>query len=604
MLTKTEIDRWRENRYRARTDLVWLCREVLNYPDVSWKVQGPFIRKLQRFPSPDNYGQAATHDHPMVDSKGNILWQYKPLVPMYRLPSGRRVLILDPRGFLKTTSNVIAHTVQWIINYPDIAALVVQSTTKKACDFLREVKMHFQINPRFRNLFPEHCPQGNVFDWGTQSEFTTKARNATSIRKESTVMAASIDAGTAGYHFDLMKFSDIVEENNSRTVDQTSAVIKSFYMMENLLVRPDSWIDVEGTIYHHSDLYCEIIEREKKKKPEEREWNIHIRSCYKRKGPDGELQQEFSPESMAWPYLLDDAKPVPAKADDPDYRRQSWWPERMPTDLLELRRLDPIRGSVFAAQMLNNPSESYLSPFPWDPDKGFPRIITREQFQRNIRIAYYDITVDTAETTGQRSNFTAMTVGGWSESGMLYVVKIVHGKFDQERIIDLILDLNRTYRPAHVKIEKTGYVRGMEPALRRVIDLRGDYVPLELIPPDNQMAKEERILRTLSPWYKRKEIVFVEDCGHLDWLKEEMTKFPNFQFNDILDTLADLFQGKSWFGRERLRLDPRQPVPQSYRERAIQRAWDKMLGFDDDDPTLPTYRGVSSTPYYRHITGV
>ena len=599
MLTKSAIDKWRQNRWRARNDLVWLCNEVLDYPDVSWRVQGPFINRLQRFPTPENYEQATQHDQ--FDGKS---WSYKPITPMYQLPGGRRVLILDPRSFLKTTSNVIAHTIQWILNYPDVSILVVQSTTSKAYDFLREVKGHFQVNPLFRALFPEHCPQDKVFDFGTQAQFVTKARRSGFVRRESTVTASSIDAGTAGYHFDVMKFSDIVEDSNSRTVEQNQSVIRSFYMMENLLVRPDSWIDVEGTTYHYADLYTDLMESEAKKMVEDRRWSIHVRSCYKRVDPaTNSEQKDFYPATLEWPYMLDATKPVPKDAEEPDFRRQSWWPERFPTDVLELRRLHPIQSLTFASQMLNKPKEAVHSPFPWDSKKGYPRIISPEVFKSNVRISYYDVAVDTADTTGARSDYTAMVVGGWSDSGVLYIVEIVRARLDQDQIISEILRLNRKYKPEHVKIEKTSYVRGMEPALRRVIDLRQEYVPVELIPISTQISKEERILRTLSPWYKRKEIVFLADCGNLDEVQDEMTKFPNCRFDDVLDAMSDLFQGKEWFGRETPRRGAKGEVPEEWLktkfQQAAERAWKRAFDMVD----APARSGVPESLYYRNVTG-
>jgi len=602
MLTKSAIDKWRQNRWRARTDLIWLCNEVLSYPDVSWKVQGPFINKLQKFPTPEDYEQAEKHDR--FDGKK---WTYRPLTPMYELPGGRRVLILDPRSFLKTTSNVIAHTIQWILNYPDVTLLVVQATTKKAHDFLREVKGKFQVNPYLRALFPEHCPEEKyALDWGTQAEFVTEARTRGYAPKEATVMTASIDSGTAGYHFDVMKFSDIVEENNSRTVDQNLSVIRSFYVMENLLVRPDSWMDVEGTTYHYADLYTDLMETETKKVKEERTWSIHVRGCYKRRDPETKLEQkDFYPETLDWPYIVDEEKPAPKDEESPDFRRQSWWPERFPTEVLELRRLHPIQSVLFSSQMLNKPKESVHSAFPWDAKKGYPRIIPRDVFQRNVRVAYYDVTVDTADTTGPRSDYTAMVAGGWSDSGVLYIVEIVRARLDQDQMINEILRLNRKYKPEHVKIEKTPYVRGMEPALRRIIDIRREYVPIELIPRDTQISKEERILRTLSPWYKRKEIVFVDDCGHLDEVQEEMTKFPNNRFDDVLDAMSDLFQGKEWFGRETVRRGPRGQVPEEWLkskwQRAAESAWERTMGFEDDTSIIRP--GVQTSPYYRNVTG-
>jgi hypothetical protein len=257
-LSNNEIYQLRLARWKARTDLTYLANEILGYKDVIGPQRFPFMNILQKFPLPT---MKEMEDLDRLD-RGN--WAYTPKLEMTALPGGRRVLILDPRGFLKTTINAQSHSIQWIINYPDVARTIVQSNGKKARDILGEIKRHFQANPRFRALFPDHVPQKRIFDWGNLDEFTIEARAKTNTRKEKTLMTGSIDTGSAGYHFDVMKFSDIVEPNNTKTVEQIESVIQSFGMMENLLVAPSYWIDVEGTRYDFSDLYGESSKQRSK----------------------------------------------------------------------------------------------------------------------------------------------------------------------------------------------------------------------------------------------------------------------------------------------------------------------------------------------------
>jgi len=89
-LRKLKLARW-----RARTDLLWLCNEILGYKDVSNRVHGPLLGRLQKFPKPTEQ-QLEEND---VFSHGK--WTYTPLVPMMELGGKRRLLILDSRGCLK-----------------------------------------------------------------------------------------------------------------------------------------------------------------------------------------------------------------------------------------------------------------------------------------------------------------------------------------------------------------------------------------------------------------------------------------------------------------------------------------------------------------------
>lgn len=327
-LSTGELYALRMARWKARTDLEYLAHDILGYKDVCKAVNGPVLDILQKFPLAP---EATLFEHERFD-RGNVV--YKPLTPMYNLPSGRRVLILDPRSFLKTTINAQSHTIQWILNYPGIALQIIQSNSQKAEDILREIKRHFQSNLKFRALFPDYCPQKKVFDWGTQAYCDIPNRGDNVEARQHTIMTGSIDKGSAGYHFDVMKFSDIVEPNNVKTPEQIRAVIDAFAMMENLLVRPDGWIDVEGTRYDFSDLYGEIIKAEKERPLEEREWRIHVRGVYKKDTSSiGGAPERFTPDELDLPYARDEHG-----------QKISWWPERWTVQALERQRKNPAYG--------------------------------------------------------------------------------------------------------------------------------------------------------------------------------------------------------------------------------------------------------------------
>jgi predicted phage terminase large subunit-like protein len=521
-------------RWKARTNLFWLATEVLGYKDISLDVHYPLLNILQRFPAPPP-GERAKYD--------DIDWtrqRYTPYVPMRELDGSRRRLILDPRGMFKTTVNVICHTVQWILNYPDIAVLIVHAKQEVAEDILGEIKAHFQSNRILREMFPEYCPPANKRDFGTRQKFTVPNRTQPARkRKEPTVGISSIDTAVAGYHYDVIKFTDIVCLENSGTKDQLQKVAYSFGMYRNVLVKPTDWIDVEGTRYHFSDLYGRIIDGEQKKPQEERRWAIHIRGIYK-KDTKGK-PYTFTPEEMADCDYLRDAAGTPV----------SWFPTWFPVSEMELERQDPATGEfLFASQRLNNPVDtSDEKPFPIKLIKWKSRLD-----MSRVPMAYYTTTVDTAETQGASADSTAIVTCGWDQFGRCYVVDIRHGKMMPDAIIRELFIACLKYEPVSIRIEETGFVRGLKPSIRRQEDLMGRYLPFDFIPRDNQVAKAARILNTLQPWYRRGEIIFCEDLACREALEQELTRFPAYK-DDILDALADQFQNRDWFGRNNVRKD-------------------------------------------------
>jgi hypothetical protein len=571
-------------RWRARTDLGFLCRDVLGYKDVSDDVHGPVLDIVQKFPSPTR------EEFDKNDRIERGRWVYTPVLEMTKLPGKRRVLILDPRGHLKTTINAIAHTIQWIINYPNIAIQIIQSNNEKAELILGEIKKHFQANPRFRALFPEHCPQRKLNDFGTLGEFTTMARDPEVVRKEKTVMTGSIDKGSAGLHFDVMKFSDIVEPNNAKG-DSLYQVAKSFYLMENLLVSPEYWIDVEGTRYHFADLYGQIIKFEMSREPADREYKIHVRGVYKKKTPDGKPQQ-FIPEELdeqKYPLLLDEFG-----------RPQPWWPSRFPTHKLEGEKARD--AYIFSCQKMNYPQGGIdgQQTFPAKSPKtghNLPVWIPREKFRQEVRVAFREVIIDTGETANKRSNHTAIVTAAWSSNGRCFIEEIDHGKFLPSETVNRIILATLKHRPRAVKIEETSFVRGLMPALRREMDLHSIMIPVDLIKRDNQVAKVERIYNTLQPWYVNEDLRFVEPF-HSDpkefariktHLEKELNEFPLGEDDDILDALADAFQNKEWFGRE---------TPKLTFIQAAQDGMKKLLGLEDPwDPLSPPETVAGMHPY-------
>lgn len=557
--SNAQIKQWKGLRWRCRTDLIFLTNKVL-YPDFTENldVQGPISRLLQNFPLPTQ----TEFDQEIVTPSRCYFHRHNK--EKKKLSGPRRRLLLDPRSFGKSTINARAHTIQWLLNFPDIALLLVQSNISKAEDLLDSVRSHFQYNNLFREIFPEYCPQKKVADFGNRERFTLPNRQD-KHRAEPSVYAVSIEKSTQGYHFDVIKHSDIVGPDNVKTSDQIENIKKMFGMYKKLLVDLDDWIDVEGTRYHFADLYGKIIEDHQNAPVEMREWLIHCRGCYK-KDTKGR-PYTFQPEEMDLPYLL-----------DKDGKFISWWPERFPTFELEKeRRTD---DEMFATQMLNNPNDLSQSERPFD--LKYYTEISPEDF-RKVPIAYREMTVDTAETTGARSDYTAITVCAVDGAGRRYVEDIEHGKFNPDQIVDNLFAMYLRYKPAKVKIEETGFVRALKSTVLRHSDKLGIYLPIEFLPRDNQNSKTERIM-SLQPWYKHGELKFLGNLRAKDALKKELNQFPKCAHDDILDTLADQFQGKDWFGREKTRMDPYEA-----NKRAL--AFKYKIGapgidFDDDDEEI------------------
>lgn len=620
-------------RWKARTDLIWLCNNVLGYQNVSEHLNGEMIRRMQKFPKPDGLEQMKKHDQ-WIPGKG---WQYTPLlVNDKRLPGKlphpnqfpgriRRRLLLDSRGFYKSTINVVSHSIQWILNYPDITILVFQGSLDLAEKFLKEARDHFRGNEKLRKLFPEYCPE-NPDDWGASDQFTMINRTPGYIRKEPTMKATSIERGGAGQHVEVIKYSDIVNEDNSKTKDRCGAIYDLYATSINLLVSPIYWIDVEGTRYHLEDAYGKIIDEEMDEQrrtvwaiavpgqddkkiffskdeakrfadeigvkdieelekhyvpqPDKREYSVYINSCFKVAHPN----PTFDYDDM----LTSDIKFVVG----PDGNRVSRSEEDYPAEKLEREARN--KPEIFACQKLNNPTiANESSKFP--VNAHYPRRIKREIFRQNIHPAYFEISVDIANTTHKQSDFTAIPVACFDQGGRCYIVEIRHGKWQEEQIADQIIELTNKYRPKRVLMEKDRGNSGVNVWLKRKCQLLDMHIPIHMLPKHTKQTKEEYIGSTLRPWYITGTLVFLDDLGlAFSHMCNELKGFPKGRWDDIIDAISHFFHDKQVLGRNSERPTMSHALWQMQKDKVAENGWMRHIGvYDDLNEPQSTYGEAS-----------
>src|SRR5690348_3815870 len=102
-LSRYEKDFLLKLRWKARTDKLWLARNILGYDRLVDHVHGPMLGKLQQFLPPPTKEIFQSSDQ-LLDKGG---FKYVPWNDPYDLQGSRRVLILFSRGYYKTTLNTI-----------------------------------------------------------------------------------------------------------------------------------------------------------------------------------------------------------------------------------------------------------------------------------------------------------------------------------------------------------------------------------------------------------------------------------------------------------------------------------------------------------------
>lgn len=543
-------------RQKCRTDLLKLC-VVLGYKDVNQEVHGPLIDSLQKFP-----GGKETEVRAHV-------WKYEPFIPHWQLTGSRRNLFLYPRSHLKTSVITIAHSIQWIINYPNIRILISTATGDQAELVLGSILTQFRYNPDFRALFPEFCPRAEkAADFGSKDAFTVANRSDLTL-KEPTVRSCTVGKVIAGSRADVIKNSDLVDEQNVKTPGGIKEVISHFGHMEPLMegysATPEfpasrGWNDVEGTRYDFGDLYAGLI-----KSPD---WHQVIRSA-----------------------ISDDGKAL--------------WPARFPLEALEMIRRQPHVGDwIFSAQYLNKcvPQGDGLC----DPkDVAF---VPGEVIRGLLPQLRVHCTVDLAgmEPTN-KGDYTAVTVGGFDRDGRLYIIEMHCGRPSPEEVIGLIFSIYARYpNIVDFKVEKDAHARVLLPFLQREMSKRQRFPVLYPIKRDTHTSKQHRI-RGLRPWFKTGIIRFNADIPlqTKQELLEEVAQFPSESsgvHDDVLDTLADLMQNRDGDG---VTDDVIADSPdQKFSQFGVQRGRDRFLGFREDGVADWLFGPDSQPTTQRFPTGI
>ena len=521
------IKLWLDHRQKARTDLLFLCREILGYRDVEADPHNGLIEQLQKF-----RGGVDT-----VDAKTGAFISYKPACPLWDLQGPRRRLFLWPRGHLKTSIITVAHTIQIILNYHDVRILISTAVSQQAQDMLKSIKAHFQYNPDLRDLFPEFCPEAHrAGDFGNQEEFTVPNREQKWL-KEPTCSVTSIGKVIAGYHYEWIKDSDIVDKENIKTEGGRKNTIEHFKYMWPLLERhkgQTGWRDTEGTRYDFGDAYgSEIVEKEELVKPEKRVWQQEIKGCYK-----------------------EDGSPL--------------WVKRWTKDALESEEVS-LGPTLFAAQYLNQPV----------PDSGglagpkdivfFPR---RHLAGINLRLH------STIDLHGMEDNAgndsTVINVSGFDNDGRMYLTELSMGHFDPFQTIEHIFRLHKKYPRIDFKIEKDAHARVLLPFLKRESVKRGTYPLIVPIKRDTRMSKKQRIMG-LQAWFRAGNIRILEDINNRIEIIQQITRFSmtSHYHDDILDTMADQLQNSEGGVMSDIYPKAKEAVP-------YETMIDKFLGFGQD----------------------
>ncbi len=370
------------------------------------------------------------------------------------------LMLLDPRGNLKTTINCIDAT-QWLLNVPDIRILIVSGGESLSSLFLKEVKGYFTLKlggkpSDFHHLFPEYVLRGRAAATGTALDCPVRIH----MQKESSLWVESIVAGLSGKHCDILKGDDVIDNRNSNTEEFRENIKRNFDGADDLVDKHGRTENL-GTRYYPNDWYGERIKSEA---PLE----YFCRPCWTVKPEFKDvrlLDLEMHMVDMLFPEIMTGGELTP------DSNRLLW---------ADLRKRLKKNERQFRNQYLNEPvAQVGDESITFDPD-----VLTKHSYDKsNAGLQSGDIYVswDTAYTDSKRSDLSVGVAGKIYENQFgqwgIIVLEVI---FDHWKPSDIALNMiafNKRWQPKLTLIEKTNTYQFMQNELYRIGQKYG--APLE-----------------------------------------------------------------------------------------------------------------------------
>ena len=168
--------------------------------------------------------------------------------------------LLLPRGVYKSTLSLVRST-QLITCWPEnVSILIMTGRSDLAEDFIMQVagffyKPHSKTAPTlFQAIWTDLC----VSTKPDANGFTAAKRQVDPPIIEPAIWGESIEAGTSGYHPNILISDDLHTNRNSRTYDARVNITKKYKLAKKVLMPVGSEIRI-GTCYGNGDIWSDEI---------------------------------------------------------------------------------------------------------------------------------------------------------------------------------------------------------------------------------------------------------------------------------------------------------------------------------------------------------
>ena len=422
---------------------------------------------------------------------------HKPICDALQDAANKRLMIMLPRDWFKSSLGSIAFPIWCAINNPNIRILIAQNSFTNACKKLNNISEIFEKNQLFRACYQSILPTSSC-NWS--KECLTVNRSITA--PEGTFEAAGIGTSITSRHYDIVIEDDTVTPDKDALTGQMAQPTKAeiekaigwHKLVHPLLINPKvSRIIIIGTRWAPGDLLGYIIDNC-------HEYKVISRAVRERDGVPC--------------TKLDGGVPVWDRFDDETL------------DNLE-RDLGPY---IFNSLYMNNPTEAANQKFKRDWIQYYSNLPA-------VPLAYFtsvDPAPSDSDMTEDPDYSVVLTTAINPKTMQIYVVHYDRGRFDPGELIDLIFYHNRTYRPVKVMIEGIAYQRTLGFWTQYKQRMLNEFFNVEVLK-SYTSSKAHRILG-LVPFFSNNRIMIKPSMPELE---NELLMFPSYRVHDdIIDALS------------------------------------------------------------------
>ncbi len=406
----------------------------------------------------------------------------------------QRLFILFRSAF-KTTIDTTVHTIQLLLNFPELHIAISHNTQINASDISEGIKNLF-LTTELARIFPEYVP--DTKEWGNKTGFSVACRKDY-VMKGDNLEAIGIGTEVTGRKYHVFKNDDIVTEKSVTNEEQLKQSRDYLELHKSLFVNPSIRIeDYCGTKYHFADAYSTLEEN-----PEVETIKIALED----KNGKCILPEMFSVEGI----------------------------KGLKTD-----------SYIWSCQYLLEPQDPKRIKFTEE------MIQTYEYIPEGLTIY---LLIDSADSEEKRACYTAMEVWGVNHEEDWFWLDGIFDKIDDRERIDHSIRLAKKWRAFEVLWEILSYgrtdQRNFERASRLVPEGLRTWTTPRIIKASKQ-SKDDRILG-LNDRYSRHKVFWPPQMLYyskfegktIDIVKAmeyEFKGFPLVSHKDLLDCNSFLLQ--------------------------------------------------------------